>query len=31
MWIRDMAAGFGLVLFMLASFVAAGGAQALIG
>ncbi len=30
MWIKDAAAGAGLVLFMLASFMAAGGAHALI-
>jgi len=31
MWIRDAAAGAGLVLFMVACFAAASGAHALIG
>ena len=30
MWIKDAAAGAGLVLFMLASFLVAGGAEMLI-
>jgi hypothetical protein len=31
MWLKDAVAGAGLVIFMVSSFLLAGGAQALIG